>query len=124
MLSIRIVGGWLYAMRRVFGTVCIGLLAVLVGYKAVFGANGMKVWQGKRAEVQRLQQQIDQELATHEQLQRHVDALQKEEPSAIEKEAREQLGYVKRGETVLYEQQPRPTPAPPEPGTIENNARK
>ena len=34
-------------MRRVLATVCIGLLAVPIGYKVVFGANGMKVWQAQ-----------------------------------------------------------------------------
>jgi len=30
------------------------------------------------------------------------------DPKAIEKEAREQLGYVKPGETVLVQRQPKP----------------
>ena len=97
-------------MRRVLATLCIGLLAVLIGYKVVFGANGMKVWQAKRAEVQILQQDINRAQAEREDLQRHVQALQRGEPSVIEKEAREQLGYVKPGEVVLFEQRSRPAP--------------
>jgi cell division protein FtsB len=107
MFSIRIAGGWLFAMRRVVMTVCIGLLAVFIGYKVMFGANGMKVWEAKRAEVERLQREIDANLTLHEQLQHHVDLLQREDPSTIEKEAREQLGFVKPGEHVLYEQSPK-----------------
>ena len=100
----------MYSMRRVLATLCIGALAVFIGYKVIFGANGMKVYEGKRAEAVRLQQQIDQEKAINEQLQHQVDSLQREEPSAIEKEAREQLGYVKPGEIVLVEPQAKPEP--------------
>jgi cell division protein FtsB len=120
MVSIRIVGGWFYAMRRVLATVCVGLLAVLIGYKVIFGANGMKVWEGKRTEYQRLRQDIDDENAKHEQLQRKIDALQRADPSAIQKVAREQLGYVMPGDHVLYEPQAKavaksaPPPASPE----------
>jgi cell division protein FtsB len=109
-VTIRIAGNWLYRMRRVLATLCIGLLAVLIGYRVVFGANGMKVWQAKRAEVQTLQQDIAHAQAEHEDLQRHVQALQRSDASAVEKEAREQLGYVKPGEVVLFEQRSKPAP--------------
>jgi cell division protein FtsB len=108
MFSIRIAGGWFYAMRRVLATICIGLLAVFIGHKVVFGANGMKAWQAKRARVQELQRQIDVDTATHERLEHQVDLLQRADPSTIEKEARERLGLVKPGEHVLYEQMPKP----------------
>ncbi len=110
MFSIRISGGWFFAMRRVLATICIGLLAVSIGYKVVFGANGMKVWQAKRAEIEKLQHEIDVDTTVHEQLQHHVDLLQREDPSTIEKEARERLGFVKPGEHVLYQQPPKPDP--------------
>lgn len=113
MFSIRIVGGWFFAMRRVLATICIGLLAVFIGYKVVCGANGMKVWEGKRAEIEKLQYEIDVDTTVHEQLQHHVDLLQREDRSTIEKEAREQLGLVKPGEQVLYEPPPKPDPKLP-----------
>jgi cell division protein FtsB len=103
VLTIRMAGGWFYRMRRVLATLCIGVLAVFIGYKVIFGANGMKIYEGKRAEALRLQQQIDQEKIRNEELQHQVDSLQREDPNAIEKEAREQLGYVKPGEVVLVE---------------------
>lgn len=102
-ITIRIAGDWVYRMRRVLATLCIAVLAVFIGYKAVFGANGMKVWQYKRAEVQRLQQDIDRMKDEHQQLQHRVDLLQRNDPGMIEKEAREQLGFVKPGEVVLFE---------------------
>jgi cell division protein FtsB len=111
-ITVHIAGKWLYRMRRVLATLCIGLLAASIGYKVVFGANGMKIWEGKRAEVEILQQEIDRKKAEHEELDRHVQALQRGDPSVIEKEAREQLGYVKPGEVVLFEQRSKPSAAP------------
>jgi len=111
-VTIHIAGKWLYRMRRILATLCIGLLAALIGYKVVFGANGMKVWQSKRAEVQRLEEEIGRKKTEQEQLERHVQALQRGDPSVIEKEAREQLGYVKPGEVVLFEQRSMPVPRP------------
>jgi cell division protein FtsB len=108
VLTVRIAEDWFYRTRRVLATLCIGVLAVFIAYKVIFGANGMKVYQDKRAEAVRLQQQIDGEKMKNEQLQHWVDGLQREDPNAIEKEAREQLGYVKPGEIVLVEPQPKP----------------
>jgi cell division protein FtsB len=108
VLTIRIAGGWFYRMRRVLATLCIGVLTIFIGYKVIFGANGMKVYEDKRAEAVRLQQQIDDEKLKNEQLQHQVDSLQREDPNAVEKEAREQLGYVKPGEVVLVEPQAKP----------------
>jgi len=112
-IRIRIAEGWLYRMRRILATICLAALATFLGYKAVWGANGMKVWQSKRAQTWQLQQDIDRMTGEQQALQRRVDALQRGEPAAIEKEAREQLGYVKPGEVVLFEQKAKPEPKPP-----------
>ncbi|HEY1731266.1 MAG TPA: septum formation initiator family protein [Terriglobales bacterium] len=122
-ITIRIAGHWLYQMRRLLATVCIALLALLIGYKVVFGANGMKVWQAKRAEVQRLQSEIDQKQMEQQLLQHEVDGLQRGDPGVIEKEAREQLGYVKPGEVVLYQQKNKPDPRTA-PAVAENTGQK
>ncbi len=108
VVTVRIAGDWFYRMRRVLATLCIAVLTVFIGYKVIFGANGMKVYESKRAEVVRLQQQIDDEKLKNQKLQDNVTSLQKEDSNAIEKEAREQLGYVKPGEVVLVEPQPKP----------------
>lgn len=110
-------------MRRVLATLCLAMLAVLIGYRVVFGANGMKVWQSKRAEVETLQKEIDRKQSEHEHLQRYVEQLQRGDPSVIEKEAREQLGYVKPGEVVLFEQRGRSDPRQT-PSVAENTTQK
>lgn len=104
--TVRIAGKWLHRMRRVLATLGIALLAVAAGYKVVYGRNGMIVYKAKRAEYQQLQQDIADENQRHQELEDRVRALQSD-PKAIEKEAREQLGYVRPGERVLVQRPPR-----------------
>jgi cell division protein FtsB len=104
--AFHIAGTWFYRMRLILATLCIATLAVAAGYKVVYGANGTIVYKEKRAEYQQLQQEISDEQQRHEELQDRVRALQSD-PKTIEKEAREQLGYVRPGERVLVQRQPR-----------------
>lgn len=97
---------WFYRARRVAATLCIGVLAVLIGYKVVVGANGTMEWRAKRAEYQRLHQEIDKAKLEHEELENRVRKLQSD-PNTIVKEAREKLGYVMPGEVVLVQPQPK-----------------
>jgi cell division protein FtsB len=98
-------GVWFHRMGRVLATACLGVLAVLIGYKVVFGANGTVEWRAKRAEYQRLQSDIDSANQQHAELENRVRKLQTDRNTII-KEAREKLGYVMPGEVVLV--QPRP----------------
>ncbi len=109
-VTVRVTERWVYRMRRVLVTICMAVLTVLIGYKVVFGANGMKVWQGKKAEASELQVQIDHMRDEQEKLQRHVDLLRSGDPPTIVKEAREQLGFMKPGEVVLFEQRSKTDP--------------
>jgi cell division protein FtsB len=97
---------WMYAMRRVLATLCIAVLAALIGQKVVFGANGTMEWRAKRAEFQRLQQEIGKAMLEHQELENRVKKLQTD-PNTIVKEAREKLGYVMPGEVVLVQPQPK-----------------
>jgi cell division protein FtsB len=112
-VTVHIAERWIYRMRRVLATLCLATLTVLIGYKVVFGANGMKVWDAKKAEASQLQLQIDHMRDEQEKLQRHVDGLRRGDPPVIEKEAREQLGFMKKGEVVLFEQRAKTDPKPP-----------
>jgi cell division protein FtsB len=94
-------------MRRILATICIGVLAVLIAYKVVFGANGMVEWRAKRAEYQRLQRAIEADNQEHQELETRVLKLQSDSDTII-KEAREKLGYVMPGEVVLVQPQPKP----------------
>lgn len=104
--TVRIAGKWLHRMRRVLATLIIALLAVAAGYKVVYGPNGTIVYKAKRAEYERLRQEIADENQRQHELQEKVKSLQSD-PRAIEKEAREQLGYVRPGERILVQRPPR-----------------
>ena len=54
-----------------------------------------------RADILRLQTQLQIEEAKSNQLQAQIDALQND-PNTIERLAREKLGYAKPGETVIH----------------------
>jgi cell division protein FtsB len=98
---------WVRQTGRIMATVCIGLLAVLIGYKVVFGANGTVEWRAKRVEFQQLQQDIDKATLEHRALETRVKKLQSD-PNTIVQEAREKLNFVMPGEVVLVQPQSRP----------------
>jgi cell division protein FtsB len=104
MASTGTIGSWFYHVRRILATLCIGMLAVLIAYKVVFGANGTVEWRAKRAEYQRLQKEIAISATEHEDLEDRVKKLQTDR-NTIVKEAREKLGYVMPGEVVLVQPQ-------------------
>jgi cell division protein FtsB len=84
--------------RRV-ATVLAIVIAVLLGYHATFGANGLTAYQQKRHQHQLLQQEILQLKQENSRLQDHVEHLQSD-PNAIEHEARVILRYAKPGEVI------------------------
>ena len=107
MAGSDLIKSWAHRIGRIMATVCIGLLAVLIGYKVVFGANGTIEWRAKRTEYQQLQQDIDKATLEHQALDARVKKLQSD-PNTIVKEAREKLGYVMPGEVVLVQPQSKP----------------
>jgi cell division protein FtsB len=98
---------WLRQAGRIIATVCIGLLAVMIGYKVVFGANGTVEWRAKRVQYQQLQVDIEKATTQHQELETRVKKLQSD-PNTIVKEAREKLGYVMPGEVVLVQPHSKP----------------
>lgn len=89
----------LYALRRRIATVAVTLAAVSLFVHVMFGANGMVVYRQKRTEYQELRKQIVQVQQENDRYAQQVQGL-KSDQTAIEKEAREQLGYAKPGEYV------------------------
>jgi cell division protein FtsB len=77
-----------------------GALIVLAAALALYGVNGsVRVWQMKR-EVQGLERDIVTLRTRTDTLARTVDRL-RHDPAYIEKLAREDLGLVREGDTVL-----------------------
>lgn len=75
-------------------------LAVVVWYIPLFQQN-----ERMRKEIQSLQGQIRREELASRELENDIRAL-RSDPKAIERMAREKLGYAKTGETVIYFQPP------------------
>lgn len=88
-----------YRNRRRLATGAATMLAVLMGYFAVIGDNGLTVYKQKRIEAQQLAKQIEALKAENDRLQAHVERL-KSDPDAIEHEAREKLHYTRAGEVI------------------------
>lgn len=97
---------WVVREWRVLGTVAAGLLIVGVLLHAIFGANGMVVYREKRAEMKGLEDQVDRLQKENTADAERIKEL-KSDPAAIEKEAREQLHYSRKGEIIFV------SPAPP-----------
>ncbi len=88
-----------YALRRRIATIAVVVAATLLFVHVTFGANGMVIYKKKRAELQNLRQQITQVQQENDRYTQQVKGL-KTDQTAIEKEAREQMGYAKPGEYV------------------------
>jgi cell division protein FtsB len=91
--------GWFYRLRRKLATAGIGVVLCVVGYHAVFGANGLMVYQQKRRESRELDRQIKALQQQNGGMEQEIKAL-KNDPKTIEKEARERLRYARPGEVV------------------------
>jgi cell division protein FtsB len=105
------VGTRVYALRRRIATVAVGVIACLLLVHVMFGANGMVVYKQKRAEFELLQKRVMQVKEENEGYKQEIEAL-KSDQKAIEKEAREQLGYAKPGEYVYVSPPPMKTSPP------------
>jgi cell division protein FtsB len=100
----------LYGLRHKLVATGIVILVCVVGYYAVFTANGLVDYQQKRRESRELDRQIKALQQQNGGMEQEIKAL-KSDPKTIEKEARERLRYARPGE-VVYTISP-PTVAQP-----------
>ena len=98
---------FLVRCQRKLATVMVFVIACLLAVHVIFGSNGWAAYQKKRVENKQLQQELQQIQRENEALEQRVKALNSD-PSAIEKEAREQLRYAKPGEVVYVVPEQRP----------------
>jgi cell division protein FtsB len=115
---VRPLGYRVYELRRRIATIAIAAVTCLFMVHVMFGANGMVVYKQKRSEYEALQKQIAHVRTENEKVTQQIQGLQSDK-KAIEKEAREQLGYAKPGEYVYVA----PAPAKPE-VPVSHSARK
>jgi cell division protein FtsB len=114
---LRPLGTRVYSLRRRIATVAVAVLACFLFVHVMLGANGMVVYKQKRAEYESLQKQVRNVKQENERYKQQIEAL-KSDQKAIEKEAREQLGYAKPGEYVYV------PPSPTKPAPLENHSAK
>jgi cell division protein FtsB len=89
----------LFSYRRKLATAGVSVFAAYLAFHVMFGANGMVQYQRKRAEFKHLQEEVQQVQNENDHLQQQIKALQTDR-NTIEKEAREQLKYVRPGEVI------------------------
>ena len=97
----QLISSFLSKSGRRVATVVAIVIAIALGYHAVFGANGLTEYEQKRHQHQVLQKEILELQQQNSRLQDHVQHLQSD-PNAIEHEARVILRYAKPGE-VIYQ---------------------
>jgi cell division protein FtsB len=102
---VRPFGTKVYAFRRRIATIAVAVLACLLFGHVMFGANGMVVYKQKRVEYESLRKKVMDAQEENERYAQQIQAL-KSDRQAIEKEAREQLGYAKPGEYVYVSPEP------------------
>ncbi len=100
-----------YALRRRIATCVVVFVAVWLFLHVTFGDNGMVIYRQKRTEYQELRKKIGEVQQENDRYTQQIQGL-KSDQTAIEKEAREQLGYAKPGEYV-YVAPPPAKPVPP-----------
>jgi cell division protein FtsB len=103
--------GWAYRNRRRTATVLVVLAALGFGYNAVFGVNGIDMFEHKRAEDRTIQLRIDKLKQENQRLQQNIQELQSD-PDAIEHEARQRLHYARPGEVIWTESGPNSSQLP------------
>ena len=102
----RPVLAWMYQARRRLATALVSVATAWMLFHIMFGANGMVVYRQKSADYRQYEKQLQDLQKQNDQYSSQIKALQTN-PETIEKEAREQLHYVRPGEVVYV------PPAPP-----------
>lgn len=88
-----------YEVRRRAATGVAVALALFFAYYVICGRNGVNSYEQKRVQDRQLHRQIDELQQENERLKAHVGRL-KNNPDAIEFEAREKLHYARPGEVI------------------------
>lgn len=90
---------WAQEGWRPAGTVFAVLLALAFAWSVFNGNHGLSTWYQQKNQEKQLNQEIQSLQQENGHLRQHVDRL-KNDPNAIEHEAREKLHYAKPGEVI------------------------
>ena len=97
-LSQRVIH-WLQQGWRPAGTVFAVALALAFAWSVINGRHGLSTWYGQHSQEKQLKNEIQQLEDENARIRQHVDRL-KNDPDAIEHEAREKLHYARPGEVI------------------------
>lgn len=100
-----------YEFRRRIATGLVCVLTAWLFVHVVFAANGMMVFNQKRAEYKALNKEILELQKENERYMKQISGL-KSDPTTIEREAREQLHYARPGEVIFVSPSIVSTPPP------------
>ncbi len=108
-----------YGVRRRLATVLAVVAALMFGYHAVFGQNGITAYAKKREEDRQLKRQIETLDEENARLHDRVSHLQSD-PDTVSMEARQRLHYARSGEVIYTLDKPMAgsdgtSPVPPSP---------
>jgi cell division protein FtsB len=103
-----------YGQRRRIATVFAAVIAALLAYHALFGANGVVAYRAKRAEDHKLAEQLEKLKQENGRLNAHVEHL-KTDPDAIEYEAHMRLRYTRPDQVIVLNNDPAAEHAKPAP---------
>ncbi len=106
----RPVWSWIASEWRRVGTAAALVITLLLLLHAMFGTNGMVVYQQKRADKLAMQSEVERLQKENDEYVERIKAL-KTDHRAIEREAREQLHYTRPGEYVYVAPEQPPKPA-------------
>lgn len=95
---------------RFVGSGMLILVTLLLAWDVIYGQNGLSAWSAKRTHDRMLTQQIDRLRQENEAL-RHQNERLRDDPAAIEFQARQNLHYARPNE-VIYAMPVASQPAP------------
>ena len=101
-----------YRVRRRLATAVALVLALVCGWHAFFGQNGITAYAQKRSQDRVLKAELQKLADENSRIKDHVDHLQND-PDAIEIEARQRLHYTRSGEVIYRLDDKAETPRPP-----------
>lgn len=92
-----------FQSRRAYWVSIAGIVALVggLGYHVVYGEHGYLALRRDQRQYRLLQQQANDLQQENQDLQKQIDLLKRQDPAAIEKQAREQLHMARPGEIIL-----------------------
>jgi cell division protein FtsB len=110
-----------YGQRRRIATVSAAVIAALLAYHALFGANGVVAYRAKQSEDRVLAQKLEKIKQENSRLKAHVEHL-KTDPDAIEYEAHMRLRYTRPDQVIVLNNNADTAAHTPDPATHPPNS--